>query len=73
MATNVARKRQDAIPPRRIPLDDEPLTPADLRAMRRAEEEIRRGEYCTLDELETNVARLRSQLRAKGARARSRR
>jgi hypothetical protein len=49
---------------RTIPLDTEPLTPADMRAIREADEAFARGGYCTLDELESDleadVARLRS-------------
>lgn len=57
---------------RLIPLDDEPLTPRDLRAIAAADAAFARGDYCTLDELQTNVARLRSQARTKSTRARSR-
>jgi hypothetical protein len=49
---------------RAVPLDTEPLTAADLRAIREADEAFARGDYCTLDELEADlkadVARLRS-------------
>lgn len=43
-----------------IPLDDEPPTPRDLRAIAAADAAFARGDFCTLDELENNVARLRS-------------
>ena len=49
---------------RTIPLDTEPLTPADLKAIREADAAFARGGYCTLDEIEADlkadVARLRS-------------
>ena len=49
---------------RTIPIDTEPLTPADMRAIREADEAFARGDYCTLDEIESDlkadVARLRS-------------
>ena len=69
MATAVAAKRRTTT--RHIPLDDEPVTAVDLRAAAKARAEFARGDYCTLDELEANVARLRSQVRTKGTRARS--
>ncbi len=51
-------------PRRTIPLDTEPLTPADFKAIRQADEAFARGDYCTLDDLEADlkadVARLRS-------------
>ena len=47
-----------------IPLDPEPLTPADFKAIRDADAAFARGDYCTLNDLEvdlqTDVARLRS-------------
>jgi hypothetical protein len=58
---------------RAIPLDDEPLTPADLKAIAQARAEFVRGDYCTAEELDANVARLRSKVGAKGHRTRSRR
>ena len=49
---------------RTIPIDDEPLAPADVRAIRQADAAFARGDYCTLDEIEADlkadVARLRS-------------
>jgi hypothetical protein len=49
---------------RTIPFDTEPLTPADFKAIREADEAFARGDYCTLDDLEADlkadVARLRS-------------
>jgi hypothetical protein len=54
---------------RTITLDTEPLTAADLRAIREADEAFARGDYCTLDELEADlkadVARLRSHKASK--------
>ena len=56
-----------------IPVDDEPLTPADMRAIREADEAFARGDYCTLDELEADlnadVARPRSHKGPKRASA----
>ncbi len=46
---------------RPIPPDDEPLTAEDLKEIRESEEAFRRGEYVTLEELEADVARLRSK------------
>ncbi len=60
-------------PRKEPPLDDEPLTPEDLKAIAQARAEFARGDYCTLEELEANVARLRSQVRPKSHRARPRR
>lgn len=48
-------------PPRIVPPDNEPLTAADLREIRESEAALRRGDYVTLEELENDVARLRSQ------------
>lgn len=60
MSRAAAARKPRAYP--QIPLDDEPLTPADLRAMRRAEEEIRRGDFVTAEELKAHVARRRSKV-----------
>lgn len=61
--------------PRTIPLDDEPLTPADRRAIEEGRRAFARGDYRTLDEvkaaLAANVARQRLRPRRKGARPRS--
>jgi len=52
---------------RKVPLDDEPLTAADLKAIREAEADFVRGDYVTLDVLKADfardVARRRSQPR----------
>jgi len=55
-------------PRREIPLDDEPLTPADLKAIAEADAAFARGDYCTLDEAKAYVARLRSKTRSKKSR-----
>jgi hypothetical protein len=51
-------------PRRPIPLDTEPLTPADFKAIREADAAFAHGDYSTLDDLEADlkadVARLRS-------------
>lgn len=49
---------------RMIPLDNEPLTPADLKAIREADEAFARGDYCTLDELEADLKADQAYLRA---------
>jgi metal-responsive CopG/Arc/MetJ family transcriptional regulator len=49
-----------------VPYDDEPFTAADRAAIRRAQAEIRRGEFVTLDELRRkprHVARRRTTKR----------
>ena len=49
-----------------VPYDDEPFTPADRAAVRRAREEYRRGEFLTLAQLRRklkNVARRRTSKR----------
>jgi hypothetical protein len=51
-----------------IPLDDEPLTPADLKAIAEADAAYARGDYCTLDEAKAYVARLRSKTGPKRSR-----
>lgn len=43
---------------RTIPPDDEPLTPADMRAIREADAAFARGDYCTVDDLEADLGRL---------------
>ena len=47
-----------------IPLDTEPLTPANMKAIREADAPFARGDYCTVDDIEADlkadVARLRS-------------
>ena len=52
---------------RKVPLDDEPLTAADLKAIREAEADFVRRDYVTLDVLKADfardVARRRSQPR----------
>ena len=50
-----AASRENVIPP-----DSEPLTAADLREIRESEAALRRGDYVSLEELEADVARLRS-------------
>ena len=49
---------------RSIPLDTEPLTSADFKAIAQADEAFARGDYDTVDDLEADlnadVARLRS-------------
>lgn len=42
---------------RTIPLDNEPLTSADLRAIRDADAAFARGDYCTVDDLEDDLIR----------------
>ncbi len=44
-----------------IPLDNEPLTPSDLRRLRVSEAAFRSGNYVTLEELKSDVAPLRSK------------
>jgi hypothetical protein len=55
-------------PRRAIPLDDEPLTPADLKAIAEADAAYARGDYYTLEEAKQYVARLRSKARSKKSR-----
>ncbi len=54
---------------RTIPLDTEPLTAADMRAIREADEAFARGDYCSVDDIEADlkadVARLRSNKTSK--------
>jgi hypothetical protein len=49
---------------RAIPLDTEPLTPEDFKAIREADEAFARGDYCIVDDvqadIDADVARLRS-------------
>ena len=52
-----------------IPLDDEPLTAADLKAIAEADAAYARGDYCTLDEAKAYVARLRCKASTKKSRA----
>lgn len=58
---SVARKRSRAV----VPVDDEPVTAKDLKAIREADEDFARGEYATLDDLKADVARRRTKSRAK--------
>jgi hypothetical protein len=53
--------------PRIIPPDDEPLTPADMRAIRDANAAFARGDYATLDDLRADLARDVARLRTKQA------
>lgn len=61
MARSAARPKTSPPTPRRraIPLDDEPLTPAELRAIDDGRKAFARGEYCTLEEAKAYVACLR--------------
>jgi len=56
---------------RAIPLDTEPLTPADLKAIEAGRAAFARGDYCTLDDIRADlardVARQRRRPRAKSA------
>jgi hypothetical protein len=69
-ATSTTRHTAPKLRRRVIPLDTEPLTPADCKAIREADAAFARGDYCTLDELEADlkadVARLRSHQAPKG-------
>jgi hypothetical protein len=70
--TATTTRTSHARPSRRvIPLDDEPLTPADLKAIEAGRQAFARGDYCTLDELKADlardVARQRRRPRAKSA------
>lgn len=49
---------------REIPFDDEPLTAADIKAIREADEAFARGDYCTLDDLKADLARDVARLRS---------
>ena len=40
-----------------IPVDTEPLTAEDLKAIREADAAFARGDYCTLDDLKADFAR----------------
>ena len=40
---------------RTIPLDTEPLTPEDFKAIREADEAFARGDYCTVDDLQADI------------------
>ena len=48
-----------------IPLDDEPLTPADMKAIAEADAAFAAGEYCTLDDLQADLDRDVARLRSK--------
>ncbi len=50
------------------PLDDEPLSPADLRAIDEGRKAFARGDYVSLEELEEHVASLRRRSRKEGSR-----
>ncbi len=50
-------------PPRRIPLDDEAITAAEIRGVAEARAAFARGDYYTLEEAKAYVARLRSKAR----------
>lgn len=67
----ITRRTAPRAPRREIPLDDEPLTPADLKAIEAGRQAFARGDYCTLDELKADlardVARQRRRPRAKSA------
>ncbi len=73
MATKTATTHRAAARPARrvIPLDDEPLTPADLKAIDEGRRAFARGDYVTLDELKADlahhVARQRRRPRTKSA------
>ncbi len=49
---------------RTVPLDTEPLTPADFKAIREADAAFARGDYCTVNDIQADidadVARLRA-------------
>ena len=73
MARNAALHQSTPPASRRrvIPLDDEPLTPADLRAIEEGRKAFARGEYCTLEEAKAYVARLRRKAGPAKTRTRS--
>lgn len=56
-------------PRRTIPLDTEPLTPADFKAIREADEAFARGDYCTLDDLGRDANARLEQLLLEGVRS----
>ena len=41
--------------PKAIPYDVEPLTAADLKAIREADAAFRRGDYCTVNDLQADL------------------
>ena len=61
MRKTATSARTSAAPPRparrAIPLDTEPLTREDLKAIREADVAFARGDYCTLDDLKADFAR----------------
>ena len=57
-ATHPATRR------RAIPIDTEPLTTADLKTIREADDALARGDYCTLDDLKADLARDVARLRS---------
>ena len=70
MPKTITSTRTNARATRRaIPLDDEPLTPADLKAIAEADAAYARGDYCTIEEAKAYVARLRSKTSANKSRA----
>jgi hypothetical protein len=72
MPRAAAVRRSVPVPPRRIPLDDEPLTPEEMRAVEEGRAAFARGDYCTLEEAKAYVARLRRKARSPKSRPLSR-
>jgi hypothetical protein len=66
------RRAASRAPHRLIPLDDEPLTPREMRTIEEGRAAFARGDYCTLEEAKAYVARLRRKARAPKARPRPR-
>jgi len=60
-STSRATAKRGKPPRQRIPIDDEPITPEDLREIKSSEAAFARGDYVTLEELRADVARLRSR------------
>jgi hypothetical protein len=69
-ATSLRQPVQRA--PRRIPLDNESITAAEIRGVAEARAAFARGEYYTLEEAKECVARLRSKARSQDPRPLSR-
>ena len=67
-----AARRSVPGPPRRIPLDDEPITAAEIRGVAEARAAFARGDYYTLEEAKAYVARLHSKARSQKSRTLSR-
>ena len=63
MAKSAVKRKRAPVP--EVPWDDEPLTPADERAVEEGRRAIREGKFVSLDQIDHDLDRRRRRARAK--------